>query len=383
MPRQKGNPRPSAGKASLSVGNQGSSVGKASHGFRSDATVRVARLFKLLGLIRTQGTKHVHTIEEFTQLLDCARATVFREIKLLEDEGLVGRDGKGGYFLLERGQVFPTPPLSAADALALAVAQTVLVRPDTPLSQEISSALEKASSGFSPKLRTLLRQAARQLQSTPTGPSLQEKHSALSALFQGMLQNQTVSMDYESHRSGRSWRELDPYHISQEQSGWMVHGWCHKNRQILSFALDRLVAAELTEGAFQRDEEAWARFWEPEGVFAGLRGGELVEVRVCFAPKVAEYALRSNRWPKGLEAKLQEDGSVLLMGAARGTGGILVQLLRWRRYAQVEGGAELRAAMIAELAAMAGLYAGNASEQKINGDSQGQSHIDETREDVT
>lgn len=329
------------------------------HGYRSDATARVARLIKLLGVIRTQGTKHVHTTEELAELVDCSRATLFRELRLLEDEGLIGRDGKGSYFLLDRGQVFPTLPLNASDALALAVAQTVLVRQDTPMSQEISTALEKASSGFSPKLRTLLRQAAKQLESTATGPSLQDIQPALSVLFQGMLQAKTVRVDYESQRSGRSWRELNPYHISQEESGWMVHGWCHKNQQILSFALDRFQEAELSPNPFTRDEEAWAEFWEREGVFSGLRGGELIEVQVRFDPQVADYALRSNRWPHGLIAKRQEDGSVLLTGMARGTDGILVQLLRWRRWIVVEGGQELRAAMVDELEVMLDHYGAN------------------------
>jgi hypothetical protein len=58
-------------------------------------------------------------------------------------------------------------------------------------------------------------------------------------------------------------------------------------------------------------------------------------VRVRFAPEVAVYACKPNRWPQGLT---------------------IVELLRWRRHATVEGGPELLRTIRAEIAALQKKY---------------------------
>lgn len=323
-------------------------------GYRSDATVRVARLFKLLGLIRAWNRKHCPTAVEMALQCGCSRATLFRDLRLLQDEGLIAPDNQRGYLFLDKGMSFPMVPLSAEDALALALARSLLVRPDIPMRQEIQSALDKAASAFSPRIRKLFVQATAGIVSAPQGPDLSQ--APLATLIEGWLKRTTIEMDYDSIRSGRRTRLLDPYLVTAEGGLWMVHGWCHENRALLTFALDRLHTAQITPRSFERDEDAWSAFIEEEGVFLGLRGGPPVAVQVRFSPEVARYALRHSRWPKGLSTAKQPDGTVLLTGTASGVDGIVVEVLRWRRYACVEGGPELLAAVRAEIEEMAKFY---------------------------
>jgi len=323
---------------------------------RRDATVRLARLLRLLHAIGLQDAHHPRTAADLAALCDCSRATLFRELRFLQDEQLIASQGqRGGYALCERARIFPLTPLTAEEALALALARSLLVRPGLPMQDTLTAALDKAASGFSPRLQTLFQRAAASMQASPLGRDY--SHAPLTVLVQGWEEQITVEMDYTSGSRGRTWRRFDPYLVTVEGSQWMVHGWCPLNNTIRSFALDSLHDARLTGAPFVKREAEWREFTETEGVFLGLRSGPPVSVQVCFAPAVAKYALKPGRWPKGLSAEQQEDGSVLLTGTARGVDGILVELLRWKRYATVEGGPELRKAMRDEIAAMQKNYA--------------------------
>ena len=120
---------------------------------------------------------------------------------------------------------------------------------------------------------------------------------------------------------------------------WHLHGWCHKHQVIRTFTLEAIQEFRLLPSAFERNEAAWRAFRGQEGVVGGLRMGSPIPVKVRFTEEVATLALRS-RWPTGLAVQEEAEGSVLLSGTALGTEGILVELLRWRRHAQVLGGEE-------------------------------------------
>lgn len=323
--------------------------------YRTDASIRIARLLKLLNLIRTQNDERPRRIPEMAFQCDCSRATLHRELRFLKREGLISCLRKGVYCLETRGGSLPITSLTAEDALALALARGLLDRPDVPMRSEILAALDRITAVLSAPMRELFQKATSTIRAEPTGGDL--GNAPLPVVIESWMHHQTLEMDYDSRSSGRRWRLLDAYQVTAEGGLWMVHGYCHENEKILAFALDRIHEARLTDLTFTRDEDAWKSYEETEGSFLGLRGGDLVTVRVRFSPEVAPYALRTHRWPRTLTATPEPDGSVLLTGTVRGTEGIVVELLRWRRHAHVEGGPELRAAMAAEIAALTALYA--------------------------
>jgi len=133
----------------------------------------------------------------------------------------------------------------------------------------------------------------------------------------------TVEIGYRSRSRGeQSWRRVDPYAVAaREGQYWELQGWCHRNQEIRTFALSETA----------------------------------ITVNVVFSAEVAVYAA-DRQWPEGLTLTAQENGTMRLTGQVQGTEGIVPELLRWRRYCRVEGGAELKAQIAEEIRAMAALY---------------------------
>lgn len=167
----------------------------------------------------------------------------------------------------------------------------------------------------------------------------------------------TVEVDYRSRsREERAWRRVDPYVVeAREGRFWEMHGWCHRNGAIRTFALDQVFGLRETGEGFSAREAEWAAFAAVKGVVGGVRGGAAVSVDVLFLPPVAGYA-RDHRWPEGLALSAGDAGTARLTGMAQGVNGLLAELLRWRRFCRVDGGPELRARMAEEVWAMAAFY---------------------------
>lgn len=323
---------------------------------RGDATDRVLRMVRILSYLRTLCDRAPVETESLVQSCGCSRSSLFRDLRDLEYAGLIERGERRGHWrLTESGRAFPMAPLTAEDAIALALARSFLDRPGLPHGSGIQAALQKATSAFSPAMQRLFREAARAV-AIPASPRAAAPESVFDLLLGAISQRLTVRLDYQSQRSGRRERRIDPYGITYESDRSYLHGWCHESTGMLSFRLDRIHEAAATDTHFERDEAAWQAFRGQTGVFLGLRGGPPVAVKVRFSPEVADYAAEPGRWPEDWTVVREPDGAVLLDGTALGTDGILVEILRWRRHARVLGGPEFLVRDRAELSAMAAQY---------------------------
>ena len=331
----------------MSIANQG----------QSDALQRVARLFKIITLVRSQTRGRPLGRRELAEACECDKRTIQRDLQLLQEAGIsLEYDARcRSYVLPEKGWVFPIASLTAEDALALALARGVLSAPGFPQPEALLAALDKVTGSLSPALSELMRDASQIV--PPARLTRDYSRAPLRELMSAATARQAMEVDYQS-RSGheRSWRRVDPY-VIEARAGrfWELHGWCHRNAAIRTFALDQVFGTRLVGERFTVREAEWNAFAASQGVVGGVRGGLAVSVDVVFLPPVAPYA-RDHSWPEGLSLEMQEDGMAMLTGVAQGTDGLIAELLRWRRFCRVDGGPELRAQMTEEVRAMAALY---------------------------
>lgn len=322
----------------------------------TDALQRIARLFKIVTLVRSHASSLPLGRGVLAEACLCSERTIQRDMELLAEAGIpiTYNFSRCAYALPETGWVFPVLSLTAEDALALALVRGIVGR-GMPHQQALLATLEKLTASLSPALRLLFQQAASALE--PGQPVRDYSRAPLSLLAEAVQAQETVELDYFSRSAGqRTRRCVDPYVVeAREGLFWELHGWCHSRQALRTFALDQVREARVTGEPFALRAVEWAEFSQARGIVGGLRGGRPIDVRVRFSAEVAAYA-SSRRWPAGLTLSPAPDGTALLTGGAQGTGGIIKEVLPWRRHAVVEGGAELRAAMAEEVRAMAALY---------------------------
>jgi predicted DNA-binding transcriptional regulator YafY len=275
------------------------------------------------------------------------------------DDLIVHNAKRRSYVLTEKGQALGLSALTHDEAIVLALAHAVLVALPGNAQEALGGVLQKLAAGSAPRSRMheLLQEVGTVIFTPPSPPTDNNNVVGLALLTDAAVRGVSVEIDYLSNSTKeRSWRVVDPYGLELYQGRrWHLHGWCHKHQAIRTFSLEAIQAFRLLPSAFERNEAAWEAFRGQEGVVGGLRMGSPIPVSVRFSEEVATLALRS-RWPTGLVVQEEPDGSVLLSGTALGTEGILVELLRWRRHAQVLGGEELLVDFRDELREMTALY---------------------------
>ncbi len=345
----------------------------------SDALARIARLLRILALVTGRRAHATLTRAQLAQSCDCDTRTIQRDLDLLRMQVPLDYDaGLRAWVLPEKGRdIALAAPLTIEDALSLALLQGLVGSRGLPVS--LLAALEKATATLSSPLRAIAAEAAAMVSRDGASADLpRDYHAApLLPLLSAAAARRTVFIDYESRSSSnssangngdngpknlrpqRTMRRVDPYAVESRRGVyWEMHAWCHKRQAIRTFALDRVFAVidipEIREPFVRRDEE-WKAFQKEQGM-GGLRGGDTFAVEVLFAPEVASYA-HDYRWPPGLITDALPGGSVRLHGLlAGGMDGMVTELLRWRRHADVRGGPELRTRMAEEVDAMAALY---------------------------
>jgi len=199
-----------------------------------------------------------------------------------------------------------------------------------PCAREIETALDKAAFGLSAPLQTLM-QSLTSVLAEQGGLARDYSHAPLRLLLSALTH---------------------PYRLDRREGRFLeLQAWCHNNRTVRTFALDRILEARLTEQKFTLQD------WNPsdEGVVGGMRDSCWVEVEVLFSAEVAPFA-RARRWPFKATFEETGDGGVILRGRVQGMEGIVRELLSWRRQATVLGGPELRTRFVEEVRAMADLY---------------------------
>lgn len=323
----------------------------------SEALAKLARLFKIVTLVSAPAG-YVLGRRELAASCGCDVRTVQRDLALLAQAGIpIDYDKRSrAYRLPEKGWTFPVAALTAQDALALALLRGLVSQGGLPQGEVLRGVLDKLTGSVPPGLSALIEEASVVVQWGT--PARHYEAAPLLALQEAIQRRESVELDYISRSRGeRSWRRVDPYGVEARRGQfWELHGWCHRNGSIRTFALDQVQALRLVGTEFEMQKEEWALFRSAQGVIGGIRGEEAaVPVDVLFVPPVAVYA-RDQRWPEGLSVRDEPAGAVRLSGTVNGTSGLVAELLRWRRYCAVEGGVELRAKMAEEVQAMAALY---------------------------
>lgn len=269
-------------------------------------TTPATRLINLILILQRQpGQKAT----ELAGKLGVSVRTLHRYIEMLDEMGLPVYAERGPYggFSLVRGYKLPPLVFSPEEAVAVSLG--------TSLVDEMWGQLyHEAAQGVIAKLENLLPNEQRQeiawarksLVATGLHRSdMQALIPLLEKLRRAIRENHPVRMTYRrGGPPGDEERSFDPYSLIHRWGWWYAVGWCHLRQALRTFRVDRIVALEVTAGAFIRPSDFDIRTYMAQE----WQDAPQIVVRLRFAPQNAELARYTRAYWEGFFE--QPDGSI-------------------------------------------------------------------------
>lgn len=314
------------------------------------------RLYEIHKLI-SEGT--YPNCPRIAQLIEVNYRTVERDISRLRDmfRAPIEFDrGRGGYYYTEPFEM-PAVRLGDGEAIALFLGQRLLSQcRGTPFEDFVQQAMAK--------IRVLLPQSVvldvqRTLgtvsfQTEPLRGEELEVADRYQLLASAAVERRSVSMEYYTASRGRvSQRLIDPYHLRLADGTWYCIAYCHERKTVRTFALDRIIRLEVTDGTF----EIPAGFSVEEYLADSLsiERGTPRKVVIEFDRTQAAY-IRGREWHKSQELTELEDGGLRMTVTIGGLGELKRWVMSMGSHAQVLEPQELRDQIRSELASAAEKY---------------------------
>ncbi len=160
-----------------------------------------------------------------------------------------------------------------------------------------------------------------------------------SRLEKAISEERQIRLVYQSIRTGRTERTVDPYFIIFKGRAFYFVGYCHLREDFRTFRINRIVSLDVLDSRFTRDPKI-----QPETYFAGswnVFSGEPVEVIVRFKGAAAKVVAGSTHHEDEI-VEILTDGSVRYSIITRGIEEIQRWILGFGEEAEVLAPDELR-----------------------------------------
>ncbi|MBA3534491.1 MAG: transcriptional regulator [Ardenticatenales bacterium] len=296
------------------------------------------------------------TVREMAQICNVTPRTIQRDLKALEEAGVpIWQEDEGdkprygiiaGYFL-------PPLRLTLNDAAALYLAARLLTRNTDEYNPHVASAVAQLAGVLPEAMGNALQLAIQAMANRAVDV---EYRDVFEALTLGWATGRKVLIRYLSpKRDEASEYVLHPYFVEPgERGNTYVVGRTDHRENLITFKLDRILAAQLLEETFEVPEDV-----NPSQVLAhswGIVFGEKVEeVVLRFIPEVARR-IDETTWHPSQKVEVLDNGGRLLRLRVSGTFEIEPWVRTWGSACEVLAPATLRQKMIAEARALAALY---------------------------
>lgn len=303
-------------------------------------TRNLERWFRLLNALQGGGRP---TARELAERYGVTTRTVFRDVAALEEMGIPVVRADGRYSLMESYRIKPVQ-FTPEEVLALVAALDFARRRRSLGGSAAASALEKLTAVMPGPQQELAAGLEEHLVVDPwqarSLPGLPEIEQRIRGAVQG---GHPIRITYEALNADRpSERVVRPYGLAYRGTGLYLIGHCELRRDIRTFRVNRILAAEVLPDRFERPGD-----FDLEGYLTlvwGIEDGPQLPIRVRFSPPVARLATETV-WHPTQQIESEPDGSVILSMQTRGMNEIARWLAGYGGSVEVLGPAELRQAV--------------------------------------
>jgi predicted DNA-binding transcriptional regulator YafY len=258
---------------------------------------QLVRLWRICQFLQANGRA---TIPKLLSVVedDCHERTLRRDLDALSRAGFPIHDervnGKSWWILDENHRAFPVP-LTADELFALECGREAL-RPleNTLVGDSLKRLYGKVHAALPAKQREFLTSLRSAIQIAPLAHRAVPDPATADALRQAIDRGRTIEMRYASTRPHRRRRrKADPYRLYYHDDYLYLIAYCHVNREVRLFRVDRIQALRVTDRPFER-----FMYFRIEDFFRGAFGvyrGKPEPVVLVFEPGAARW-VRERRW---------------------------------------------------------------------------------------
>jgi predicted DNA-binding transcriptional regulator YafY len=149
----------------------------------------------------------------------------------------------------------------------------------------------------------------------------------LSIIAEAVLNKKSVDIRYEAvHSREITERRVDPYGLVFSDGNWLMVGFCHFDRDIRKFDLDRILEIKVSWLKFKSDDFDLQQYIDERW---GLYDGEKTVVKVRFEKEISHLITRKKKWHPSEERTILPSGDVELSFTVAGTEKLKKWLYTW------------------------------------------------------
>jgi predicted DNA-binding transcriptional regulator YafY len=233
---------------------------------------------------------------------------------------------KDSYVVPDPKKSLPEFELSEGELLIIALGNAMLSRfTSTSFEPLLTGAIDKITRRVTCKVRDSAADIACIAVFPPGGVLVKGvSYRMYLDLFKAIRKTLSVDIKYFTARNRRTAeRRIDPYRLLYWDGAWYVTGYCHKEKELRTFALHRIQEYVLSGDIFKpMDVDKLDKFMKSP--FQIHYGDGDQPVKILFQPNLAVY-IKERRWHDTEKKKSHEDGSCTLSLTAQS----LAEIKRW------------------------------------------------------
>jgi predicted DNA-binding transcriptional regulator YafY len=275
--------------------------------------------------------------------------TVYRDRDALAEAGFPIEEPAPGRYKLREDWAAPNLPSIDGDEIAAFFALRALVESwrTTALGKPLDRLWMKLTGGQGPQGALVPNSEAPFAVRSPVAIDYRAHTKIISTLEKAVRDRLVVNCRYRAIGT----KQVTARHVEPGELYWdpglealYVIGWCRLRNDVRVFAVQRFVAATLTEQRFVARAQTRSKV-ALQNAFRIWRGDNVETVRVRFAPEVADE-IRERRWGPGQRIDDEGDGSIVLTMEVAGTAEVERWVLGFGRGAEVLSPRSMRARIV-------------------------------------
>jgi predicted DNA-binding transcriptional regulator YafY len=282
------------------------------------------KIIRLLEIYTLIARKEYPSVKSLKERFPVSERTLYRYLELINIVDAIEYDHENEGYKFTQGDRIKKLILSQDELITLFSAGQAVSALGTSFQKNFQNLINRM---FLAPGKTL-QEETRIIIKTPAPVITDKTDIVLKAISVSMNEKRSIEITYRSRQSKTiGARIVDPYGLIYYEGIWIMIGFCHKRKEIRSFAVDRVLEIKERYLYFEllKDFDLntyLSNTW-------GIINGKEVKIKVKFNAKVADYIIRKEKWHSSEKRNILPCGDVELSFTIAGTEEIKRWIYSW------------------------------------------------------